>query len=343
MGAGAGGSFFSTTATGAEFTTLTIVCCWTGDLVLLKVAVSSAGSPWHSRLHDSPQYRNPVLLHWAVARCEQIGLAHLPDGPRIFLLPVSLFEVSAEIWTKFFELGKGKKNWRCESMRADSYPPWWHAIVGRNILELKRLLEEGLDPSRLVPEMGNPNIQTSPLAYIIGACQTEQLKIAIPYCSNINTICSTLTDGRTHTPLERSLLCSTHWEMAHTLIDNGAALTDDMIEKAKEMDKDVYYPIAGTSDRVIYDFYCHVRHMKATAWCMWQMGGAWPDIIEPVVRDRMGNNEFATDLWARHGEEEEDSSDSWIWSDDSSSSNSSSSSDDEQDGDDAGPRKRQKM
>lgn len=253
----------------------------------------------------------------------------------------------AEIWTKIFELGKGKKKKRemkreppinpeyGEDDWRSRYPPWWHAIVGRNKEHLKRLLDEGLDPSRLVPDMGNPNVHTSPLAYIVGSCHGEMLKLAAPYCSDINSICSTLSDGRAHTPLQRALLCSTHWEMARILIDNGAVLTDDMVEKAKEMDKDRLYPIPFSSDRVIYDFWIHVSCMKATAWCMRHIGDVWPDMIEIAVRDRMGNDEFATDLYLVEGED--DSSDSWRWSDDSSSSVNNS------DEEAFAPRKRQKM
>ena len=105
------GDFFSTGAT-------LITVCWMGDLFTMLPwnDCCSAGNPWHCRRHCSPQYLNPVLLHCAVARCEHVGLEHLPDGPRIsFSFFLVLFELVAEIWTKIFELGKEKKE-RCHGV-----------------------------------------------------------------------------------------------------------------------------------------------------------------------------------------------------------------------------------
>lgn len=230
----------------------------------------------------------------------------------------------------------GEDDWR------SSYPPWWHAIIRRNMKQLECLLNDGLDPSRVqeITPSNNHEFSTTPLAYIVGSCNEEMLKLAAPYCSDINGICSYMNDGRAHTALQRASLCCTHWPMARILIDHGATLTEDLVEKAKEMDKeDMYYVDANTVDRVIYDFYLHVLRMKATAWCMQQIGGVWLDIIQLVVRDRMGNDEFATDLWAREVEDDS-SSDSWRWSDDSSSGNDS---EEEEKNGEASPLKRQKV
>ena len=222
------------------------------------------------------------------------------------------------------------------------YPSWWHAIIGRDINALKRLLDDGLDPSSLVPAVCGNNVDacTSPLAYIVGSCHCEMLKIAVPYCSDLSGFCSHLQDGRSHTPLQRAAMCRTHWEMARILIDNGAMLPNDLVENAQQWERSMFCPPPGTTDRVIYDFYHHVQRMRATAWCMRQIGDAWPDMIEIAVRDRMGNDEFATDIGERSDEEEESSS--------SSSSGMSNDDDDdssyrEEEEEDAGPRKRQKM
>lgn len=225
-------------------------------------------------------------------------------------------------------------------MRSVSYPPWWRAIIGRKPDDLKKLMDDGLDPSVLVPALKpkSPNLYTSPLAYIVGACNVEMLKIAIPYCSSINGACSvSRVDNRTHTPLQRAQACGFHGELSYVLLHNGAVLTDDLIARAKRYRDAEILPI-HSNDLVVCDFYDHVQRMKAAAWCMGQVGDVWPDMVWPVVHDRMGNDDFSTALKPNKEQENSDDS-SFSWSDEEDDSSSSNVNNEE----DAGPRKKQKL